>query len=262
MYQLFTQRITRAQAGLWMRPPRPLGARCLHAAAPVGPAPASAPWRSGDQAGSACHCCLLSLSLGKLKEAAQVSEWGLSPLSPFSFLLHVLKNYFHVAMVTPACMLHSMGWWREECSLCQGTRGLEKARGGQLQAAGWKGSPCRDTGPPSLLLAHIALGGQPLLPRVCPHALAHLLANCNLNRSPLRSPDTAFTVTQAYEILERRARLGFTLQKCSPRHIVFRAQPCGPSKSCQFPAPKRITSQCHEESGKLHAVSITIFMSC
>lgn len=89
-------------AGLWMSHPCPLGARCLHATAPVGPAPASAPWHSGDPTGSACHCCLLSLSLGKLEEAAQVSEWGLSPLSSFFLLLHVLKNYFCVPAVTPA----------------------------------------------------------------------------------------------------------------------------------------------------------------
>lgn len=77
-----------------------------------------------------------------------------------------------------------------------------------------------------------------------------LLPDCDLNRSPLRSPDTAFAVAQAYEILERRAGLGFTLRKCPPRHTVFPAQPGGPGKSCQFPAPKGTMSRCHEESGK------------
>lgn len=92
-------------AGLWMSHPCPLGARCLHAAGPVGPAPASAPRHSGDPMGSACCCCLLSL----LEEAAQVSEWGLSPLSSFFLLLHVLKNYFLCSSSHP-CPAHCIAW--------------------------------------------------------------------------------------------------------------------------------------------------------
>lgn len=41
---------------------------------------------------SALSCLLLlSLSLAQLRGAVLLSEWGLSPLSSFFFLLHILK---------------------------------------------------------------------------------------------------------------------------------------------------------------------------